>query len=210
MGKVKSRFSILTVVWGFVLILTGCGNTSTSHTVDVGNIRWNVAAYTVVPFDSVNIEVVDIEAFNDVLPLRCSYKMTERAKVDELLEQNNSLLSSKGYVYRWVRYGDPEKMDLVITPLTPLLQQEVEVTEINSIPEYGDNLQVAFRFNDKKQWEEITRANIGKRIAISVNGTVLNAPKVNMAISGGACSVTVPSEDASELLPDVNLSKFKK
>ncbi len=207
----KNVLSILSVMMVFATILTSCGNTSTGRTNEVEGVKWNVAAYAVVPFDSIKLEGADKEAFRKVLPLRYSYTREESAKLDQLLKQNDSLLSAQGRVYKWVKYGEPEKMDLVIITGTPLLEQDVEVTEVNQLPpEYGNNLQVGFRFNDRRLWEEITTANIGKRIAISVNGRVLNAPQVNSPITQGACTVTLPLEEAPTLLPNMDLSKSGK
>lgn len=210
MKKTKTKPAFIIVVAAFITILTSCGNITTNKSAEVKNVTWNVAAYTVIPFDSISVEFADTEAYGDVLPLRYSYTQEESEKVNELLTLNDSLLNANGYTYQWVRYGEPELMDLVIVPDTPLLEQEVEVTEVNRLPSYDDNLQIAFRFNDKKQWEHITTANIGKRIAISVNGKILNAPQVNAPITQGACSVTIPAEEVPDMSPDIDLSILDK
>ncbi len=210
MKKSKTKPAFIIVVATFITILTSCGNITTNKSAEVKNVTWNVAAYTVIPFDSISVEFADTEAYGDVLPLRYSYTQEESEKVNELLTLNDSLLNANGYTYQWVRYGEPELMDLVIVPDTPLLEQEVEVTKVNRLHSYDDNLQIAFRFNDKKQWEHITTANIGKRIAISVNGKILNAPQVNAPITQGACSVTIPAEEVPDMLPDIDLSILDK
>lgn len=205
--KTNNRLSIITTAIALIAALIGCSNANTGKTVEVENVKWNVAAFAVVPFDSVALQVAEPEAYGDILPLRYSYTREESTEVDEILKQNDSLLSAKGYAYQWVKYGAPDKMDLVILPATPLLEQEVEVTGINILSQYGDVLQVCFSFDEKRKWEEITSASIGNRIAICVNGVVLNAPQVNAPITQGACSVTVPIEEVPTLLPNVDLSR---
>lgn len=81
----------------------------------------------------------------------------------------------------------------------------MEIDSESVSPCYADCLQIAFRFDDRQQWENITTANIGKRIAIGVNGRILTAPCVNSPITQGACSVIVPAEDAPALLPGISL-----
>ncbi len=207
MKKVQINLSLLAFV---ISVLTGCGNTNTHKSAEVKNMVCNVAAYEVVPLDSITLEIPDAETYNDVLPLRYSYTQDESAKVSDILLQNDSILSTQGYSYQWVNYGDPGKMDLVIIASTPLLEQDVKITEVNKLPKSGDIYQVAFRFNDRSLWEKITTANIGKRIAICVNGTVLSAPQVNSPITQGACCVTIPTDKAAELLPDADLSVLEQ
>lgn len=210
MKKVQINLSLLACVTALISIPTGCGNMNTNKNAEVKNMVWNVATYEVVPLDSITLEIPDAETYNDVLPLRYSYTQDESAKVSDILLQNDSILPTQGYSYQWVNYGDPGKMDLVIIASTPLLEQDVKITEVNKLPKSGDIYQVAFRFNDRSLWEKITTANIGKRIAICVNGTVLSAPQVNSPITQGACSVTVPADKVPELLPNVDLSILEK
>lgn len=193
MGNMKT-LSYLCICTAIAVMTAACGK----QTADDNVRKTEVEAYAVVPFDSIGI--TDEQEFADVLPLRYSYTPREAEKVDTLLVRNDSLLNAKHYIYQWISYTDPERLELVIMPDKPLLRQKVEITAVDTIPEYGI-VQFSFRFNDKKEWEEITAANIGRRIAIFVNGKLLNAPQVNMPITQGACAVTVPLDEAAEMLP---------
>ena len=160
---------------------------------------------TIVCFCEVFVCTFFLNFYLDILPLRDSYTQEESAKVDELLAHNDSLLSARGYAYQWIDFGAREPLNLVFIESTPLLEQEVEIDSESVSPCYADCLQIAFRFDDRQQWENITTANIGKRIAIGVNGRILTAPCVNSPITQGACSVIVPAEDAPALLPGISL-----
>ena len=58
---------------------------------------------------------------------------------------------------------------------------------------------VALQFNDEgaKKFGELTAANVGKQIAILLDGEVLTAPRVNEPITGGNAQIT-GSKDAQE------------
>lgn len=161
MGSMKT-LSYLCICTAIAVMTAACGKQT-----DDDNVRkTEVEAYAVVPFDSIGI--ADEQEFADVLPLRYSYTPREAEKVDTLLVRNDSLLNAKHYTYQWISYTDPERLELVVMPDKPLLRQKVEITAVDTIPEYGI-VQFSFRFNDKKEWEEITAANIGRRIAIFVD-----------------------------------------
>ena len=208
--SMKKSDSLLTAAVCVVcaLAMWSCGTTATNKTADVDDTKWEVEAYAVVTCDSLDLYVPDSAAYGDVLPLRCTYAPSDTAKVNKLLALNDSLLAAGGYTYQWVKYGHTDAVDLAVMPCEPLLKEEVEVTEVNHIPDYGDNLQIAFRFKDAKSWEEVTAANVGRMIAISIGGRVFNMPRVNCPITQGGCSVTVPADSVAKLLLGVDLTKF--
>jgi preprotein translocase subunit SecD len=51
-------------------------------------------------------------------------------------------------------------------------------------------IQIVFKPEVSKKWAEITRQNIGKPLAISLDGKVMFNPVVRNAIEGGNCEVT--------------------
>ncbi len=202
----KNRISLTAGAVGLTLALTAfaCGKSRGSADAGSENVKWNVEVYAVVPFDS-----IPLPADSAVLPLLYSYAVTDTARVNALLAASDSLLAARGYVWQWVKYGSEESADLVVMPSAPLLREEVTVTDVSPIADCDGIVQVAFRFGDKRRWEEITDANVGRRLAIAVGGRVLSAPQVNMAISGGACAVTVPTQDLAELLPGWDMADVK-
>ena len=52
--------------------------------------------------------------------------------------------------------------------------------------------------------------HIGKRLAVFVNGQLINAPQVNSEIESGSCSVSIPANMATEFLPNLDLEKIKQ
>ena len=68
--------------------------------------------------------------------------------------------------------------------------------------------QIGLEFNDEgsKMFEELTRKNIGKRMAIYLDGGVISAPVVREAISGGKAQITgdFSLEEAKELVRRLN------
>lgn len=67
---------------------------------------------------------------------------------------------------------------------------------------------VGLQFNPEgaKMFEEITKANVGKKIAIYLDGQIISAPTVNEAISGGQAVIngTFTPEEARELVGRLN------
>ena len=68
--------------------------------------------------------------------------------------------------------------------------------------------QIGLEFDDEgsKMFEELTRKNIGKRMAIYLDGTPISAPVVQEAISGGKAQITgdFSLEEAKELVQRLN------
>ena len=67
---------------------------------------------------------------------------------------------------------------------------------------------VSIEFNEEggKLFEELTAANVGKRIAIFVGGTLISAPNVQDKISGGSAQITgnFTLDEAQNLARDLN------
>lgn len=96
-----------------------------------------------------------------------------------------------------------------ITPLEPALLQEcVSLDKIIHYDRDGDYITVPFQFKDSVGYAEITEANIGKRIVITVDGEVVATPMVQMRIGNGACSVLLSKEQAQNLFPKEKIEKL--
>lgn len=183
---------------GIILLAasTSCRNTGTVKTEKVEGTEWNVTVNKVV-------------AFNDsVLGIGTDYGYTvaDTARVNAGLKDvphcGNTAVS-------WTIPSADGSIWLVAYDNEPLLSEKVTVTEVNSMPNYGGDVQVAFRFPDAGKWEAITAENIGQRLAVTVNGQLMNAPQVNSAITSGNCSVSIPADIINDYLPDLDLSKLK-
>jgi SecD/SecF fusion protein len=76
--------------------------------------------------------------------------------------------------------------------------------------EYTPTLQpyVSIKFNDEgaRLFEEITKRNVGKPLAIFVGGQIISAPNVNEAIAGGNAQISgqFTIDDANTLARDLN------
>ena len=116
------RMPFLAIIMALAAVLASCGSAGAGKSAQVDKVKWQVAAYAVVPSGSVGLEVADQEAYGDILPLRDSYTQEESAKVDELLAHNDSLLSARGYAYQWIDVGAREPLNLVFIESTPLLE----------------------------------------------------------------------------------------
>ena len=178
------------------VIATACGSTSTTKTEKVEGVEWMVTVNKAVEF-------------NDSLTgVNTDYKYTvaDTAAVNESLRG----IKPENLTIGWTIPSADGRIWLVAYDNTPLLSETVTVTEANSIPSYDGNIQVAFKFADAKKWETITGDNIGQRLAIFVNGQLMNAPQVNSEITSGNCSVSIPADMIHDYLPDLDLEKLKQ
>ena len=173
-----------------------CGSTSTTKTEKVDGVEWNVSVRRAVPF---NDSLTGVSTDNN-------YTIADTASVNE------KLLSVKpeNLTLDWTLPSTDGTIWLVAYESEPILSEKVNVTEANSIPAYGGDIQIGFKFPDSEKWATITRENIGKRLAVFVNGQLMNAPQVNSEITSGSCSVSIPTDKIHEYLPNLDLEKLKK
>lgn len=178
------------------VVTTACGNTSTTKTEKVDGVEWNVSVRRAVPF---NDSLTGVSTDNN-------YTVTDTASVNE------KLLSVKpeNLTLDWTLPSTDGTIWLVAYESEPILSEKVNVTEANSIPAYGGDIQIGFKFSDAEKWATITSENIGKRLAVFVNGQLMNAPQVNSEIESGSCSVSIPANMVTEFLPNLDLEKIKQ
>ena len=173
-----------------------CGNTSTTKTEKVEGTEWDVTVKKAVQFNAPLIGVnTDVE-----------YTVADTAAVNEKLLG----IKPENLTLEWSIPSSDGRIWLVAYESTPILSDVVKVTEVNSIPSYGGDIQVAFKFADAEKWGTITQDNIGKRLAVFVNGQLMNAPQVNTEITSGSCSVSIPADKIHEYLPNLDLEKLKQ
>jgi len=101
-----------------------------------------------------------------------------------------------------------EETDGSFTAKQPSLMEEtVHVQEL--VRYQGDTeITMPFHFADVEKYAEITKSNLEKRIAISVNGVVVSTPIVKMQIKDGACSVLLSKEQVLQFFPDIKLENL--
>lgn len=176
----------------FAATATACGDASTAETEE--SIEWNVAVRRAVQFN---------DSPRGISTDR-SYTVGDTASVNERLMG----VKPENLTFEWTVPAADGTIWLVAFESEPILSEKVRVTENNSIFSYGGNIQVAFKFSDVDRWATITRRNIGKRLAIFVNGRLMGAPQVNTSIESGSCSVTFPAEAMDDYLPNFSLENI--
>lgn len=73
----------------------------------------------------------------------------------------------------------------------PLFKADVHKASVVFDPMSGMvNVEWKFDADDAQKWAEFTAANIGKHVAMEIDGVYMFAPMVNMQISGGACAIS--------------------
>ena len=73
----------------------------------------------------------------------------------------------------------------------PLLTERVAINTITAEPYWGEDVvNISFSFHDASIFEKLTRDNIGKRLAVAIDGAIYNSPRVNCPIESGRCMVT--------------------
>lgn len=178
------------------VVATACGKASTTKTEKVDGVEWNVSVRKAIQFnDSLTGVSTDHK-----------YSVADTASVNE------KLLSVKpeNLTLDWTLPSTDGTIWLVAYESEPILSEKVNVTEANSIPAYRGDIQIGFKFSDAEKWATITRENIGKRLAVFVNGQLMNAPQVNSEIESGSCSVSIPANMVTEFLPNLDLEKIKQ
>lgn len=193
----KRRFLFTSVVSIIIAVVsTACGKTSTTKTEKVDGVEWNVSICNAVQFYDPQ---TGVDTDNN-------YTVADTAAVNE------KLLSVKpeNLTLDWTMPGADGTIWLVAYESEPILSEKVIVTEANSMPSYGGDIQVGFKFPDAEKWATITRENIGKRLAVFVNGRLMNAPRVNSEIESGSCSVSISANMVKDFLPNLDLEKIKQ
>ena len=84
------------------------------------------------------------------------------------------------------------KIPYVVQKRTLLTGAELSRAEVNADPNSPGNWQVAIEFNavGARIFGETTEGNVGKHLAIILDGTVYSAPRINERIPGGRAVIT--------------------
>ena len=189
MARLLKRSALLAGI-ALAVAATACGKTSTTKTEKVEGAEWNVTVCKVV--------------YN--MDGDGQYTIADTARMNKGLKK----LPHTEFTIGWTMPSADGKIWLVAYEDEPILSEKVAVSEAWSIPSYDGDIQVGFKFADAKKWETITRENIGKRLAVFVNGELMNAPQVNSEITSGSCSVSIPADKIHEYLPNLDLEKLKQ
>lgn len=105
-------------------------------------------------------------------------------------------------------YSTSENGDVIDTISPCIMEETVHISELIHYPD-NEGITMPFNFSDTAKYAEITESNLGKRIAIAINGQVVSTPVVKMKIDNGACSVVLDDAQVTKLLPNVNIKDLK-
>lgn len=104
-------------------------------------------------------------------------------------------------------YSTTDSGGLVDTISPCLLEETVHISELLHYSN-NDRVTIPFNFSDTVRYAEITKDNIEKRIAVSINGQVVSTPVVKMELKNGACSVELDDAQIADLFPNINTKKL--
>ncbi|MBP3288629.1 MAG: hypothetical protein J6L79_05280 [Muribaculaceae bacterium] len=107
--------------------------------------------------------------------------------------------------YKWFcgRNAD-DQTTIGIMRTDPLFKAEVHKASVYFDAMSGMiNVEWKFDVADALKWAEFTAANIGKHVAMEIDGGFMFAPRVNQQISGGSCAISsLPPEEINLLFKD--------
>ncbi len=190
------RFShkVISLCMAFTFIATACRKSDTVQSHQTEDVKWEVTVNSVIEFNDTIIGVgTDYR-----------YTVADTLQINTLL---NQVKHCGNTTIGWTIPSSDGSIWLIAYDNEPLIAETVSIITANNITCYGDDWQIAFRFSDAEKWEVITGDNIGKRLAVIVNGQLMNAPKVNTEISSGNCSVIIPGNMVNCFLPNIDIEK---
>lgn len=79
-----------------------------------------------------------------------------------------------------------ELVSVIVYEQTPLISETVTLA---IGPNEYNGYEALFKFADAEKWEQVTKENVGRQLALAVNGVIKSAPTVHEPITGGRCSV---------------------
>jgi preprotein translocase subunit SecD len=92
-----------------------------------------------------------------------------------------------------------------------VLIDQTDVKSAEVIKNYPSQISIKFTDEGKKRLAEVTRENIGKRLAAVIGGQIYSAPKIMSEISIGEATIVVSSEqEAKELVAQITESMKKR
>ncbi len=189
--------SIIIAAIGLALLGAGCGNSGSSSRVKTEGVEWRLDVYKPVDLSE------PMYGFSG--KTECS--VADTAEVNEAVRELKNCGNVKS---GWLPSKQEGMLRLVVYESEPLISERVQIKELYTWPDDSAHIQVSFNFYDKEKWAAITRDNIGRRLAMAVDGKLVCDPQVNMQIEEGACAVSLTSDILKGYIPDIYLDKIKQ
>ena len=193
-NRIAIHIILLFAAWACV----ACGKSQASQQAK-DDAKFEIEIYEVIPFSETDFigfpkysDYDEAKEVENVLPYRDFYAVVDTAAVNKVIVLNN--IEDKGYKHVWLpkKFGNTNVCELVIYKSQPLLTENVSIKEIEEIPNDKDVLQLFFTLSDKERFATITKANLNKKLAMSVNGEIVYVPTVMNEITSGNCMIIIP------------------
>lgn len=177
-------------------ILSACGGNNAGNSSFVTPRQdWAVDVYALKNYDEIMTDCIaatDDRIMREAFRYTNSISLSDTARVNRAILDNIEVFDSLGVNAAWMPCGDSANGSLVLLDSDALLSDTIHSCQITDCPDGDESVLMAFSFNNRHEWEFVTRARVGRRVAVAVNGEVVNTPVVNRPVSGGGCMVVVP------------------
>jgi preprotein translocase subunit SecD len=101
-----------------------------------------------------------------------------------------------------------EKKEVLFVQKTALLDQtDLKSAEVSTnSPTFAPRIRIIFTDEGAKRLSEVTRQNIGKRLAIIIEGQIYSAPKIQTAITSGTAEIagSFNAQEARDFVASIN------
>ena len=187
----------LMLVAAVCVLAVGCKKNAGENAASIG--KGEVAIYAVIDHNELVQRLSSSSEAADLLQLLGEneyYVSDDTATVNAMIVQAG--LSGdvrSGWIVR--RDMMPE---LVFYGAQPLLAETAPIIAVKPLPD-ADDVQVTFALSEQDKWQEITATNLGKRLAITANGHLVNAPLVSAPIETGVLTILLPKDRIATVFP---------
>ncbi len=95
------------------------------------------------------------------------------------------------------------KTTLLVEKRAPLTERDVSTVKLSKLPDGSPVVDVMFDQTAALTLEDITTKNVGKRMALLVNGKVVTAAIIKEKITGGVVALQGPDANATKAIYDL-------
>ncbi len=194
-------------------ILSACGGNNAGNSSFVSARQdWTVDVYALENYDEIMTDCIaaaDDGIMREAFRYSNSTPLSDTARVNKAIRDNIEVFDSLGVNAAWMPCGDSANVSLVLLDSDALLTDTIHACQITDCPDGDESVLIAFSFNNRHEWEFVTRARVGRRVAVAVNGEVINTPVVNRPVSEGGCTVVLPEYCARRIFYGSELSMRK-
>ncbi len=169
---------------------------------DVSDVVETQFGYHIIRLDKPLTQAPDTASYDDLTlagadPLKTADSLIAKLKAGEVRDQEEAVtLRTLFFSLKPTGWKDTELDG------KHFRSANVTVDNVTGIPV----VQIIFDTEGGRLFQELTKRNIGKRIAIFVGGELISAPTVNQEISGGTAIITGSGnfDEAKQLASDLN------